>query len=352
MKTSSRIKLLLICSISLVTATSYAQDQPQRLHFPLMSKGWIGGDGAFSIALNDTTRLWLFGDTWVGQVKDNKRSDATIIRNSIATQGCDGQIHYYLRKGGQPFFINARKGEWCWPADGICINNTLYVFLSRVMMKDSTVTTGFGMANVGEDLAIIHLNSIDPADWEINYQPLPANTPRLASAVARDRYFVYLFGDDQSGRHTTFLARMPIDNITDFTKLQYYHPKTSEWKPEFNKATLLFGAAPEFSVRFDAGSQNWIAVYSKNGMSKDIMMRYAKNITGPWSNERVIAQCAEMQWSKNYYGYEAKQTAPLKGDKTDNLTITYLINSFSFWDVAKDIRIYEPQVIKVKNPLQ
>ena len=87
-------------------------------------------------------------------------------------------------------------------------------------------------------------------------------------------------------------------------------------------------------------------------MSKYIMMRYARNITGPWSPEKIIAECPEMQRNKNYYAYEAKQKAPLKNDKSDILNITYLVNSFSFWDVARDTSIYVPQIIGVKNPLR
>jgi hypothetical protein len=346
-----KIKLFVVFIFSAATISSYAQIPVKPPHFPLMDKGWIGGDGAFSITLNDTARLWLFGDSWIGQIKDNKRFDAVITRNTVAIEGKDKNIHYYLRDSKAPFFTNTRKGEWYWPADGICINNTLYVFLSRVTMRDSADNTGFGFANTGEDVAIIHLNSNNPLEWKIDYQQVPINTLHLAAAVARNDKYVYLFGDDQSVKHTTYLARLPVNDVTDFAKLEYYYPKLNQWKAVYNDAVFLFDAAPEFSVRYDAASKNWIAIYSKGGMSRYIMMRYAKKITGPWSNGRVIAECPEMQWNKNYYGYEAKQTAPLKGGKTDTLAITYLINSFSFWDVAKDTRIYVPQIIRLKNPL-
>jgi len=343
---------LYLSSLILVNGDCNAQSGPHT-HFPLMANGgWIGGDGAFSIALNDSTRLWLFGDTWVGQIKNAKRYNADITRNSIAIEGSDRQIHYYLPDGHQPFFINARRNEWYWPADGICINNTLYVFLSRLSMKNPGDSTGFGFVSVGEDVAIIHIGSSDPADWKIDYRPLPSNTPHLASAITSDEKCIYLFGDNGTGKHTTYIARVPIDNISDMRGIAYYYPKTMEWKSKFNASTYLFDAAPEFSVRYDAASKNFIAIYSKSGMSKYIMMRYARNITGPWSPEKIIAECPEMQRNKNYYAYEAKQKAPLKNDKSDILNITYLVNSFSFWDVARDTSIYVPQIIGVKNPLR
>ena len=31
------------------------------------SDGWIGGDGAYSVAVTPERTLWLFSDTWVGK---------------------------------------------------------------------------------------------------------------------------------------------------------------------------------------------------------------------------------------------------------------------------------------------
>ena len=48
--------------------------------------GWTGGDGAYSIALSDERILWLFGDTWIGKVRDNRRLEAVIVKNTAALQ--------------------------------------------------------------------------------------------------------------------------------------------------------------------------------------------------------------------------------------------------------------------------
>ncbi|RYZ94243.1 MAG: DUF4185 domain-containing protein [Sphingobacteriaceae bacterium] len=333
--------ILLVFVFELIASTTYAQS-PQ---FPLVSGSWIGGDGAYSITLNDTTRLWLFGDTWVGQIKDNKRYNATMVNNSVAIDRPAKPMQYYVRSPKTAIFINPRKGEWYWPSDGICINNILYVLVSRLYMKDSTNKTGFGFANAGQDMAVVHLDGKQPTEWIINYNPIPENTPRLGVAVTRDERYVYLFGDDNTIKHTTYLARVPVANMGNLSGLEYYHPKTKQWKKEFSTDIYLFDAAPEFSVRYDPEIKKWIVIYTRKGMSKDIAMRTAKNITGPWSDERVIAECPEMAWNKNYYAYEAKQIAPLKGDNTNKLILTYLVNALSLWDVANDTRIYVPQVL-------
>ncbi len=48
------------------------------------TSGWIGADGDYSVPLDKNRTLWLFSDTFVGEVKDGKRVGATMINNSAA----------------------------------------------------------------------------------------------------------------------------------------------------------------------------------------------------------------------------------------------------------------------------
>src|SRR5262245_33553686 len=52
-------------------------------------QGWLGGDGAYSVALSPTRTLWLFGDTFVGSPEQQSRDGATFIHNSIGISECD-----------------------------------------------------------------------------------------------------------------------------------------------------------------------------------------------------------------------------------------------------------------------
>jgi hypothetical protein len=48
--------------------------------------GWIGAEGAYSVALSPKRTLWLFSDTWVGKVREGRRTDATIVNNTVGVQ--------------------------------------------------------------------------------------------------------------------------------------------------------------------------------------------------------------------------------------------------------------------------
>src|SRR6185436_11963946 len=69
-------------------------------------EGWIGGDGAYSVSLSAEKTLWLFSDTWLGKITDNKRKPTTMINNSVGVQtgrGAEAKIEYFMRDtGGKP----------------------------------------------------------------------------------------------------------------------------------------------------------------------------------------------------------------------------------------------------------
>ena len=61
--------------------------------------GWIGGDGAHSVALSSKKTLWLFSNTWVGKVRDGRRTDATIVNNTVGVQeGSDERVTYTIAR--------------------------------------------------------------------------------------------------------------------------------------------------------------------------------------------------------------------------------------------------------------
>ena len=60
------------------------------------TNGWIGADGDYSIQMSGRTTLWLFGDTVIGQVRNGKRVNATMVNNSIALQPIGGSPRFFL----------------------------------------------------------------------------------------------------------------------------------------------------------------------------------------------------------------------------------------------------------------
>src|SRR6478735_7184930 len=124
-------RLLLICTVACYSYCVYAQDSlNKKIPFTFSAEaasewtklfertsGWFGADGIFSIPLsgvdknnntgNDSTLL-LFSDTYIGEVKDGKPLNDTMVNNTIAyIKGNDADVskihfHYNIDANGRP----------------------------------------------------------------------------------------------------------------------------------------------------------------------------------------------------------------------------------------------------------
>ena len=102
-------------------------------------EGWIGGDGAHSVALDAQRTLWLFSDTWVGSVRHGKRTNATIVNNTVAIQegrGKDAKVQFIVRRDDSDkpvaFVAPADRRGWYWLNAGASSGGRLYLFLAQM----------------------------------------------------------------------------------------------------------------------------------------------------------------------------------------------------------------------------
>src|SRR5690348_5466440 len=54
-------------------------------------QGWVGADGNYSVALKPDRILWLYSDTWIGEIADGRRKNCTMINNSVSLQSGRGE---------------------------------------------------------------------------------------------------------------------------------------------------------------------------------------------------------------------------------------------------------------------
>ena len=58
------------------------------------------------------------------------------------------------------------------------------------------------------------------------------------------------------------------------------------------------------------------------------------------------AYVPEVEWSTNYFSYAGRSHIELSGSK--DLIISYVYNSWDFWEMAADARIYRPRFIRIE----
>jgi len=326
------------------------------------TEGWSGGDGAGTVSLSDTVTLWLFGDSWVGPVVENRHYNATMINNAVAvqygTKARRDKLHfYYGESDGKPaaMFIPPDGTGFFWPSGGgIMVGKELYLFMHQIVKieGDSTV---FGFEGAGTYIVKVENPMDEPGRWRTGMTRIPyyeRTTKGVETSFGTPQFirngFVYIYGtrfDPPAFNRYMILARVPKERLLDFERWEFY--AGTVWQPDYRKASYLcdlFGA--EFSVSWQPRLKQFITVYTELGMSDKIILRTSPRPEGPWSEQRVVYRCPDSQLDKDYFCYAAR-CHPELSDRNE-LLISYVCNSTDFWKMAADTRIYRPKFIRIK----
>jgi hypothetical protein len=325
------------------------------------SEGWIGADGVYSVALAPNRTLWLFCDTWVGSIRGGKRFDAAIVNNSAALQegqGAGATIRFVVRRGtggeAEALIAPADGRGWFWMQAGAVIDSRLLLFLAHI---EKTGDPGvFGFRQVGQWIALVPNPQDDPLAWRPEQRQVPhalfssAREITFGAALLKQGDYLYIYGTDEDiedkGRERyLILARAPAAQIDDFATWEFF--REGHWQPEFKKSgRLVPGMAREYSVSYFPEHRQFVLVYTDRGLSEDVLARTAPEPWGPWSEPVILYQCPEAGWDPKIFCYNTKAHASLAAG--DELVVNYVANSFDFWQVAADARLYWPRFIRAQ----
>ena len=339
-----------------------AQTIPQYDRLFQQTNGWIGADGDFTVALTNGLTLWLFSDTFIGQVRDGHRVHPAMINNSAAWQhGIDptsASVEFFHGRSpdGKPAALIAPmdgKG-WFWLADGIVAHGKLVLFLAQIEHTDDTSV--FGFRQIGAWLGEVSNPLAPPTQWQVTQLKIPfagfdaGENRSFGSALLATNGFVYIFGTRElkdAGKRM-ILARAPDTDLAKFASWQFRGH--DGWSTNAADAIdLCDGMATEFSVSWLPSAQRYVLICTENGLSEKIIARTATEPWGPWSAATVVYRCPEAKWDKRIFCYTAK-AHPMLASAPDELIVTYAANSFDVAQVLDDARLYWPRFVRVKLP--
>ncbi len=331
--------------------------------FPF-KEGWLGADGDVSVTLNDSTTLFIFSDTYVGSQGMVKRGPGMgMVSSTIGVETCKSNgktdVHYYWRDmytdHPKPVFSSNTDRYDYWVKDAERYNGELYVLLDKVGKKKGAAPDEiFGFTLLGYSLARV-LNPIEhPDKWEVDLIPLKeCNYPErsLYSAVIKDGY-LYLFGSRNDSPE--FLIRKPMDLVNDLTAPFEYFARNGSWKEGFEDDDLkiLFDGFRSTTVKYHPDIRKWIMLIDIAFMTNQIKMRMSDELTGPWSEEKVIYEVPELisghaAYLKTNFGYLPRECVQNYDPKTKTMLITYDINNSNFNDILKYPEVYTPKIIEI-----
>ena len=326
-------------------------------------KGWTGADGAYSLVLSEEKILWMFGDTWQGEIRNGAHVNATIVNNSIAIQSGlsppNASVDFYFGRTADrmsgAFILPADGKGWFWPYHGVLTRQGLYFFLVQIERTENPTAGGFKV--IGTWLAHV-ANPLDPPEsWRITQHRIPwgnFTTPEATfygSWVLRRAPWLYIYGTTEDvidGFHHKYmiLARVPEDDLAQFDQWRFYAKGT--WSTDFSRAERLCeGLANEYSVSFLQVMQKFVVIYSESSSSRNIAARFASDPWGPWSDPVVLCQCPEVARGEDILCYAAKGHPELSS-APDEVIITYVANSSDFYKMAADASLYRPRFLRAR----
>lgn len=323
--------------------------------------GWTGSDIAFSLPLLDGRILWLFGDTWIGKIREGRHTDSTMVNNAIGIQqGLDPATarleFFHGYKDGKPAaFIRPADGIGVfWLSHGgIHTDSGLYLFLSQIVDVPGD-TSIWGFRAISIVMAKITNPLDDPNRWQVEQIKLPwaqfgpaGNSKAFGMPLLREGNVVYLYGlEHKPFNRYLLVGRANVASLEDFSTWEFY--TNGHWQPDFRKASRLCNhMGAELSVSYLPRFKRYVMVYTKDGLSEKILMRFATSPVGPWSAPVTIYRTPEMGWDKTYFCYAAK-AHPELSRQDDELIVSYVCNSNDFWKMAADARIYFPKFLRIR----
>ena len=322
------------------------------------TNGWIGADGNFAVTLTNGLTLWLFSDTFIGEVQSDHRTNVVMINNSAAWQhGTDpktARVEFFYGHTSDvklASLVAPADGKgWFWLFDAALLRGKLYLFLNQIERTEEK--SAFGFRQTGTWLGEVSNPFAPPTQWSVKQTKLPfgqfgaGDERSFGSALLVTNGLVYVYGthSQRSGK-AMILARAPETELGDFTRWQFR--ATNGWSTNFAEcADLCPRVANEYSVSWLPALKRFVLVCTEGGLSAKIITCTAQDPWGPWSAPSVAFECPEPKWSKEFFCYSAK-AHPMLSRADNELIVTYAANSFDFAQVLNDTRLYWPRSVRL-----
>ena len=314
--------------------------------------GWAGADGAYSVPMPDGSTLWLFSDTFWGDVNDDgSRGDGTaFVNNTVGHQDSTGNVRFYHGGGdGKPkSVLTPPDGKgWFWQHDAVVdASGKISVLLGQF---DRTPGGGaLGFKAIGSWLAEMEMGQDGPEVSKYlklpHFQEATDGKPSIffGSAVLKEESYQYVYGvADHAFTKDALLARVKSDDLNQAESWEFFDGEG--WSSDFGDAKpVAKGVSVEHSVHRTANGEYAMVAQVDN----KIQVRRAPSPEGPWSEPENVWTTPEQVDSD--MTYNAKAHPELSDNR--GLLISYNVNTMD-WDRNLGVaEVYRPRFIRLSDP--
>lgn len=307
---------------------------------------WTGADGTYSVRLPGGKELWIFSDTFLGQVNpDGSRppvveegGTTVFLNNSFAVErgGRLSTIHDGTPAEPEPVMPPRDGNHWYWAGDATVAGGIVEVTYQEYerfgpgawdWRWHRNVVARFAPGRLDQPISVRDLPSGHGVSW--------------ASAILRDGGYTYVYGVEDLGSP----KYMHIARVRGHSLLGTWEFRTADgtWsRNEADSARIMSGVANEYSVTRVGSGYVLITHDTTEALSPNIVAYSACSPAGPFTGKQHVYTTPET--GGNIFTYNAHAHADVAGT---GLVVSYNVNSFVNTDNYRDVSIYRPRFLDV-----
>ena len=331
-------------------ADSVYVDQEFTSFFARDCCGMTGADGFYSVPLPDGRVVWIFGDTFLGEVEPDgsrEKRSPVFIRNAFAVQDGDSlRTLYNVIDGWESSLVippDAGRGTefsedslWYWPGDGFIENGKLKVFMSAFYQAEEG---NWGFRWVSANLAVFSLPDIKLEKIEHFDYPGEVEIHWGHALCDEAPDYTYIYG---AGEKYPYVARAPKGDV--MAGWEFYTGES--WVNDSRKAKPMtdWKGSEQFSV---IRLRNKFVLLTQSGDFLESSLYSAVSdlpYTG-WESKKELYKLKPLKPEEDLFAYNP--VAHPHFIKNDELLVSYCVNSFKLQDLFEDASKYRPVFIRV-----
>lgn len=310
-------------------------------HFTRYNNGWTGGDATYSIALDDDTNLWIFGDTFLGTVNEDRSrvTPSPLINNTLVVEKNGGftTLHGGTTDAPEAYLKPPEEGWWYWPAHGQIHEGTLQLIMFAIKPSGEKGMWGFEYAAID----IVNLSLPDLKVISTKRQ-MPFKGVNYGANIFQYDGHTYIYGarKDEEDKHLR-IARI---SGTDLQQPWKFLGVNNSWVSSAEDAIDTFASVSEqFTV---IQRKTGFYLMTQNHRLQPMIYIYkSTSPIGPFGDQKTLYCTPERKdkiFTYNAFVHEQFSTE-------DDLFISYNNNSFSVGDLNTNADNYRPHFINVRG---
>ncbi len=320
------------------------------------SGGTTGADGTISVPLPDGSSVFLMGDSFLGEVKDNQRDSATkMINNTFIVVDPTKSDTKTLFQGEyeNPFsFVIPENdpGKFYWPGHGFVRDSIFHFFMSKFW----TPGTGmWGFEFLSTDYFRYSWPDFKPISvtaFEYSLQ----NKVHWGHAVLDDGTYIYIYGaraeEDNICRAHVCRATLTAENRIAMVDIEFFDG--FEWTSDPLASKPMSGTSSNISEQFSVFKfkDHFVMLSQQRGIGTGEIYTYtSRNPWGPWENRQMIYKTTEHDLDGDIITYNAM--AHPQYIEEGKLLINYNVNSLKGARVFENVNYYRPVFLRVPMDL-